>query len=240
MAAEISLKGSTIILIGGTSGIGRGVAEAAAGEGAQVVVASRDGGRAGEVAARLGAGARGESVDVRDPASLAALFDRVGAFDHLVYSAGDWDGPSNLTVDGMELAAARAVFEVRFWGAVAAVQKARATLAPEGSITLTDGLLAHRPWRPAAVSAAMLGAIEHLTRALAAELAPQRVNAVCPGLIMTERNRANAAAFAPMLARVPLKRGGEPAEIAQAYLYLMKGAYTTGQVLIVDGGAVAV
>ena len=105
-------------------------------------------------------------------------------------------------------------------------------------IVLTDGQRAHRPAKGSPVVCAMLGAIEHLTRGLAVDLAPLRINAVCPGLIGTDRNmkmseetRANF-----MTAGQPLPRMGELAEIAQAYLYLMRGGFTTGQVLMVDGG----
>ena len=130
---------------------------------------------------------------------------------------------------------------MRFWGALAVVKRAQKSMAPLGSITLTDGMIAHRPSKGSAVSTAMAGAVEHLTRGLAVELAPIRVNAVCPGPIRTavwdsipEDRRAEQ--FERMTKRLPLARIGEPNEVAEAYLYLMRGGYTTGQVLHVDGG----
>ena len=87
----------------------------------------------------------------------------------------------------------------------------------------------------------MLGASEHLERGLAVDLAPLRVSAVCPGLILTERNKQIPE---DMLKRdtttAPLPRGDEPTEVAEAYLYLMRAGYTTGQVLVVDGGRTTV
>lgn len=83
----------------------------------------------------------------------------------------------------------------------------------------------------------MLGAIEHLAKGLAVELTPQRVNVVCPGLVRTERwTKLGEDRLREMTKTQPLPRGGDSAEIAQAYLYLMRGGFTTGQTLIVDGG----
>src|SRR4029434_9596920 len=108
-------------------------------------------------------------------------------------------------------------------------------------ITLTDGVVAHRPRKGAALNTAMAGAVEHLTRSLAVDLAPVRVNAVCPGLVLTEvwnsiPEEQRATQLRKMTERLPLPRAGDPAEIAEAYLYLMRGSYATGQVLVVDGG----
>ena len=87
----------------------------------------------------------------------------------------------------------------------------------------------------------MAGSIEHLTRALAVELSPLRVNCVCPGLIRTEvwnsiPEEGREARFTEMTKRQLVPRIGEASECAEAYLYLMKAGYTTGQVLHVEGG----
>jgi NAD(P)-dependent dehydrogenase (short-subunit alcohol dehydrogenase family) len=231
------LSGKRVVIIGGASGIGLAVAQAALDEGAKVVVASSQPANVEAARRRLGEGAEGLKVDVKDEADVAGFFEAVGTFDHLVYTAGDWNAPRGVALAELDLTAAQAAFTVRFWGALAAVKHGAARIAEGGSITLTDGMLAHRPMRGAAVSTAMLGAIEHLTRALAVELAPLRVNAVCPGWVMTERNRqAPEALVKRYTGALPLARGAEPDEAAQAYLYLMRGGYTTGQVMLVDGG----
>lgn len=236
-----SLKGQRIVLVGGTSGIGLGVAAAALAEGARVVVASSQATTVESAVKKLGDGASGCVVDVGDEASVARMFDKIGAFDHLTYSAGDWGPGMGSTARDFDLATAKAGFDVRFWGALTVVKCACRTIAANGSITLTDGMLAHRPRKGALVATAMLGGIEHLVRALAVDLAPVRVNGVCPGLIRTERNgRMSEAAVQAFTSRLPLPRMGDPAEVAEAYLYLMRGGYTTGQVLRVDGGGSAV
>ena len=91
------------------------------------------------------------------------------------------------------------------------------------------------------MSAAMAGAVEHAALALAVELAPIRVNMVCPGYVKTEvwagMPEAEREAFlSKMTARQPLPRAAEAAEVAEAYIYLMRGGYTTGQVMRLDGG----
>jgi NAD(P)-dependent dehydrogenase (short-subunit alcohol dehydrogenase family) len=187
------------------------------------------------------ASAEAFAVDVTDEPSVAAFFERTGAFDHLVFTAGDWARFGGGPVEDLNVSEAASLFAVRFWGALTAVKHAHKRMREGGSITLTDGMIAHRPRKGSAVSSAMAGAIEHLTRALAVDLAPIRVNAVCPGAIRTDVWKVIPEAqreerFKKMTERLPIKRIGEPNEVAEAYLYLMRGGYTTGQVLRVDGG----
>jgi NAD(P)-dependent dehydrogenase (short-subunit alcohol dehydrogenase family) len=236
------LEGSRVAVIGGTSGIGFAIAERALAEGAQVIVGSSRADNVEAAVPRLGAGATGNTIDVRDETSVATFFEGVGSFDHLAFTAGDWGAlRGGGRVSELDLAAGNATFAVRFWGALAAIKHAQGRISATGSITLTDGLIAHRPRKGAVLSTAMAGAIEHLTRALAVELAPVRVNAVCPGLILTDVWNSIPAErrdeqLERMTANQPLPRVGLPDEVAEAYLYLMCGGYSTGQVLIVDGG----
>lgn len=237
----MSLKDKRIVIIGGTSGIGLAVAEAAAREGAVVTVASSRQATVDTALARLPRGTAGQAVDVKDEGQLAGFFGRVGPFVHLVFTAGDWGGMGGGPLEQLDLARAAGIFAVRFWGALAAVKQAQKFLEPGGSVTLTDGMIAHRPRKGSSVSTGMAGAVEHLTRALAVELAPVRVNAVCPGAIRTEvwnsiPEEQRDERFRRMTDRLPIRRIGEPGEVAEAYLYLMRGGYTTGQVLYVDGG----
>ena len=231
------LSGRKVVVIGGTSGIGRAVAARAGALGAELVVASSTAEKVEKARRDLSFTAEAHVVDVKDEAQVAAFFATVGPFDHLVYTAGDWGALTAGPIETLDLAKAGLMFSVRFWGALAAIKHALKNIAPDGSITLTDGMVAHRPRKGAPVNTAMAGAVEHLVRSLAAELAPIRVNGVCPGYIATE-----ALASVPperlkeMTKRFPLARAGQPDEVAEAYLYLMRGGYTTGQVLQVDGG----
>jgi NAD(P)-dependent dehydrogenase (short-subunit alcohol dehydrogenase family) len=143
-----TLNGKTVVVIGGTSGIGYAVAEAAQAAGARVVVGSKDPAKVQAAVERLGAGASGWPLDVSNEAGVSAFFEQVGPFDHLAFTAGDWApilAPRPMA--DLDLADAAAVFAVRFWGAIAVVKHAARTLAPDGSITLTSGVIARRPYR---------------------------------------------------------------------------------------------
>ena len=114
-----------------------------------------------------------------------------------------------------------------------------------GSIVLTTGIAGQRPQKGWVIPASVCGNIEALTRALAIELAPIRVNTVSPGVVRTPlwSNMAEAdrkALYHQTAERLPVGHVGDAEEIAEAYLYLMRQSYSTGQVLVVDGGAVLV
>ena len=237
----MSLQGRRVVVIGGATGIGFAVAELALAQGAEVVVASSRRANVDAAVARLGT-ATGGTVDLRDEADVARFFESLGAFDHLAITAGDWTGTMFGGVRDLDLAAARAGLDVRFWGSLTAAKHASATIATGGSITLTSGMLAHRPRAGTVMATAGGGAMEFLARALAADLAPLRVNAVCPGLVLTEHVRQTmpAETVEAYVGNLPLPRGATPAEAATAYVYLMMASYVTGQVLPVDGGGLLV
>src|SRR3984957_19760500 len=178
-----ALKDKGVVVLGGASGIGLATALAAAARGAVVTVTSRSGERVAQAVRRVGGSARGEVVDLENEDETKALCERVGAFDHLVYTAGDELVLS--PVAQLDLAAARRAFEGRAFGALGAIKHAAARIKPGGSIVLTHGIAGARPSAGWAVGAAVCGAMDALTRALAVELAPVRVNAVSPGFVRT-------------------------------------------------------
>jgi NAD(P)-dependent dehydrogenase (short-subunit alcohol dehydrogenase family) len=240
----MSLKDARVLVIGGGSGIGYAVAEGALAEGAKVMVATSSAERSKAAAEQLGQGAAGKALDVTDEAAVEAFFAVSGPLDHIVFTAGDWGarrrGPQTLA--DLDLAEAAEVFKVRFWGALAVAKHGAKVLQPGGSLTLTNGTVAHRPQKGTPVSTAMAGSMEHMTRALAVDMAPLRVNCVCPGLIATgvwdallgdKRDEMMVA----MSRRQLIPRAGKPSEAAEAYLYLMKAGFTTGQVIQVEGGS---
>jgi NAD(P)-dependent dehydrogenase (short-subunit alcohol dehydrogenase family) len=230
------LGGAKVVVIGGASGVGFAVAAAAMEAGAQVVVGSSQGRRIEAAAEKLGRGAKGQTVDVRDEASVAAFFEAAGAFDHLVFTAGDWGHMFGATRD-LDVEASKARMEVRFWGAVRAAKYAIRRIAQDGSITLTGGMLAHRPMPGAPLTTASAHTTEGLAMGLARDLAPIRDNAVCLGLIMSEQVQTmGEAAIKGFTGNLPLPRGGTVEEAAEAYLYLVRCTYVTGQVVRVDGG----
>ena len=238
---SLTLDGKRVVVIGGGSGIGFAVARRAQEVGAEVVIASS---RAANIDAAVGRlpGATGRIVDLRDEAGVADFFVALGAFDHLAITAGDWGGAMFASTAEIDLAQARDGMTVRFWGALAAAKHGCRTIARDGSITLTSGMLAHRPLKGAPLATAVGGAVEHLARGLAVDLAPVRVNAVCPGLILTDqvKRMMPEERLRSFVAPLPVPRGGSPEEAAGAYIYLMLNGYATGQILSVDGGGLLV
>lgn len=236
-----SLEAQNVVVLGGTSGIGLAVAKAAKESGASVVVASS---RAAKVeAAKRQLGVDGRAVDLTDEQATAAFFEAVGPFDHLVYTAGESLVLGPLAT--LDAATARAAFDLRFFGALLAVKLAAPRLRKGGSIVLTHGIAGARPRPGWAVGAAVCGAMDAMTRALAVELAPVRVNAVSPGLVRTPLwspipEAEREALFRDAGAKLLTRRVGDAAEIAEAYCYLMENTFTTGQTVVVDGGGVLV
>lgn len=233
----MSLAGKHVVIIGGSSGIGKAVAMAALAAGASVHIGSSNAERLNSALALLGPGASGTAVDVCDEASVEGFFPNAPAIDHLVYTAGDWARRKTQVGAKFELAEAQASVETRFWGVLLAIKHALPIMSQGGSITLTSGLYAHRPAKGTSLITAFNGAVEHLGRGLAVDLAPIRVNVVTAGFIDTEAWSAISEEMKQgMTARQPIARPGLPAEVAEAYLYFMRAGYTTGQVNIVDGG----
>lgn len=235
----MTLSGQKIVVIGGSSGMGLATARAAAGDGAEVTIASSQRERVDAALATLPAGCTGTALDVRDETAVAAFFGGHGPLDHVAFTAGDAFTPRPL-VD-IAVGDARAGFDVRFWGAVAVIKHAAPRLRPGGSIGLTTGTAGQRPVPGAALAAAGAGAAEGLVRGLAVELAPIRVNAVRAGAFRTPLwDRVPAAQREALLARLAqgtlTKTVGEPEQIAAAHLYLMQNEYVTGTVQTVDGG----
>ncbi|MBO2615432.1 SDR family oxidoreductase [Shewanella algae] len=211
------------VVIGGTSGIGAELAGQLRAEGAQVHVASR----------RTG-------LDISDEQSVYHFFESVGAFDHLIITAGSF-APAGRVVD-VELAQAKAAFDTKFWGAINAAKQAARYIKHGGSITLTSGMLARKVVAATYVKTAINAALEAVTRVLAKELAPIRVNAVSPGLTDTQAHHgmsdeARNTMYQRAEAALPVSRIGQTADIAMAYLLLLQNPYMTGVVIDVDGGA---
>lgn len=238
-----TLAGQRVVLLGGTAGIGLATAKAAAHEGATIVLVSSQQGRVDKALAELPAGATGYAVDLTSESAVSALFDRIGGFDHLIFTAG---GPLHLDpLATTTMDAARAAFDLRYWGAYMAAKYASPHIRPGGSITLTTGIAGARPQKGWTIAASICTAIEGLTRALAVELAPIRVNAISAGIVRTDLWDPIAPAeretmFRTIAAALPVRRIGDPTDIAQAYLYLMREGFSTGTVLTVDGGSVLV
>jgi NAD(P)-dependent dehydrogenase (short-subunit alcohol dehydrogenase family) len=181
-------------------------------------------------------------VDLTDLSGVQRLADDVGDIEHLVFSAGEslqLAPLTDLTPDVIT-----GFFQTRFVGALTAVRVFAPRITTGGSITLTSGTAAEQPGF-GALPVSICGAMNALTKALAVELAPIRVNAVAPGVVRTPLWGAMSEAdrrqmYEQAAQQLPLGRIGEVADTALAYIYCMEQAFGTGTVLTVDGGTVLV
>jgi NAD(P)-dependent dehydrogenase (short-subunit alcohol dehydrogenase family) len=242
-SVNTKFESERIVILGGTSGIGLATAERAAADGATVIVASSSAERIDAALERLPASAEGYTVDVRSEEQIRDLFSRLGSFDHLAFTAGETLQIGAIAETDIE--AARLALDVRLWGAYAAAKHAVTHLRPGGSIVLSSGIAGTRPESNWTVAAAICGALDALTRALAVELAPIRVNAVAPGVVrsdlwrqMSEEDRS--AMYDLLSDALPVGRVGEVDDVAQTFLYLMRNGYSSGTIVTVDGGSVLV
>jgi NAD(P)-dependent dehydrogenase (short-subunit alcohol dehydrogenase family) len=237
----LKLQNQKVVIIGGSSGIGLATAKAALDEGASVVIASRSKEKLEKANRHLGNQVLIFEVDLADPVSLHNLFQEVGELTHLFISAAD--PQSGLMMNtGMEQI--RSTMDTRFWGTYCATQLAVPIISKEGSMTYMSGNAAVHPVKGSSVGAAAVAAVEAFARVMALELAPIRVNVIRAGLIDTplldRYGNQRQTIIENYAKRLPLKRLGSAAEVAEAAIFLMKSNYTTGTILQVDGGALLI
>ncbi|HEX6355559.1 SDR family oxidoreductase [Actinophytocola sp.] len=250
--ATPSLHGTTVVVIGGSSGMGKGVARSAAALGASVVVTSRSADRLDDAVKQVTDGIpdavppRAFVCDLTDDESVNALFGQLERLDHLVITATPGSGGGAFLDTDVE--DARGVVDGKLWGSWRAA-RAGARLMIDGpgaspaerSILFNTGGMAVRPVAGRATISVAFAAVEALTRALAVELAPLRVNALRPGLTDTEMwssvpDADREAIFSEFARTAPARRVGTPADQGGAATFLMTAPFVTGAVLDVDGG----
>jgi NAD(P)-dependent dehydrogenase (short-subunit alcohol dehydrogenase family) len=234
----MTLQGQKIVVVGGSSGIGYATADMAKAQGADVTIASRGGERLERAAKSLGATAI--AADVTSDDAIEHLFRRTGPVDHVALTAAQLKpGPFKT----MAMEDARSTMEGKFWGAWRVARFAE--IKAGGSLTLVSGFLSIRPRPNAAIVGAANGALESLTRSLAIDLAPVRVNCISPGIVDTPiRAAMPEAARKTMLenaaAALPVKRVGLGEDIAKQILAFMDNGFATGSILYLDGGGLLV
>jgi NAD(P)-dependent dehydrogenase (short-subunit alcohol dehydrogenase family) len=234
----MTLANRTVVILGGSSGIGLATAKAAKAEGARVVITGRSRDRLDAALKELGGEVRAVSLDVADEPGTQSFFAELKTVDHLFITAATVTLGGGLARDTEAL---RPGMDTRFWGSLFAAKYGAAKMPPDGSITFTSGTSAWRPIPGSAVGSASCGAIEAFARSLAVDLAPIRVNTIAPGLIDTPlicevMGERAAAIMASEAKRLPVRRVGRSEDIAEAVLFLMKNGFTTGITLTIDGG----
>ncbi|KAL8851651.1 MAG: hypothetical protein Q9221_003488 [Calogaya cf. arnoldii] len=251
------LQDKRVLILGGTSGIGFCIAEAALENDAYVIVASSTQLKIDKTISRLqssypdkAAKISGHICDLAQLPTLetnieglfkAATDNNTKKIDHIVFTAGDANPApkvSELTVETVQKWG-----NVRFFGPLVLAKYAPTYMTPghRSSITLTSGTISHKPFKDRIVIAAWGSGIEGIMRGLAVDLAPIRVNIVSPGAVVTELfhgipEEQRAVVMEGFRKETLTGELGTPEDVAETYLHAMKDSFMTGSVLVTDGG----
>ncbi|MCB9652444.1 MAG: SDR family oxidoreductase [Deltaproteobacteria bacterium] len=232
------MDGQTVVVFGGSSGIGEATAAAARDEGARVVITGRNEVRLAVARDRLGP-VEAVPVDATRREAVDAFFSGLGALDHLVVALGSSAGAGEFRT--LPLEDLRAGLESKLLAHLQVAQVALPYLRRDGSITFISAISARATLPGTTGLAALNAGLEAAARVLALELAPLRVNAVSPGVIDTPWWDAlppdfKQGYFAQAQATLPVRRVGRPEDVGALIAFLMRDTFLTGSVYEVDGG----
>jgi len=231
-----SLQGQCVVVVGRSGGIARAVTLLARSEGAEVVVAGRD---PSALAAQYNdEGITVDTVDVTDDDSIAALAGRVGQIDHVVSTVS---ARARGTLAELDRSKLQLSFDTKVIGPAMLAKHFAPRMAEGGSLVLFSGVNAFKINVGYLGVAITNGAVDFLTRSLAVELAPIRVNAISPGVIDTGAwdslgTDGKRDYFAEVGASNPARRIGTVDDVAEAVLFALTNSFLTGVTLKVDGG----
>ena len=230
----MEIAGKKAVVLGGTSGIGLATSIMLVEMGASVVAASRDPSKAGDVPD----GIQLAALDTRNEADVKAFFEATGKIDILVNSATGGSRAFGPFLE-MDMQGFKGSFD-KLWGYANVVRHGAPHVADDGTIVLVSGSPSRKPKPGQIALSAVGGAVEALSRALSAEIAPKRINVVSPGIIDTpmvaltgeDRDKHYQNITEPHL----IKRAGTSEEIAKGIIFVIENDYVTGTTVDVDGG----
>jgi NAD(P)-dependent dehydrogenase (short-subunit alcohol dehydrogenase family) len=224
----------SVVVVGGTRGIGRELARTYADRGREVVLTGRDQAFAQQVAGEIGGNARGLGLDLEQPREIAGRLAEVGPVDHLALVAIDRDAN---TAREYDLERAIALVTLKLVGYTETIHALLPRMSENASILLFGGLAKDRPYPGSTTVSSINGGVTGMVHTLAVELGPIRVNAIHPGIVGDSPMwRENAAMIENVTKRTPIGRPVTMDEIVGASLFLLENGGVSGVNLAVDGG----
>ena len=225
----------SVVVIGGTRGLGLEVARHYADRGREVVLSGRDAARAATVAKELGGRTTGIGLELTRPEGIAASLAELGQVEHLVLAAIDRD---DNTVRDYDLARALRLVTLKLVGYTEVVHQLVGRMDADSSVVVFGGLAKDRPYVGAMTVATVNGGVSGMVRALAVELAPIRVNAIHPGIVgdspfWSEKPEAVLEGFR---SRTPTGRLATMRDVVAAVVFLLENRSVDGVELDVDSG----
>ncbi len=225
----------SVVVVGGTRGLGREVAQYYADAGRDVVVTGREQAACATCAAEIGGSTRAVAFDLSEPETIAAALADVGDVQHIVLAAIERDSNS---VKEYNIAAAMRLVTLKLVGYTEVIHALRPRLTDDSSILIFGGLARDRPYPGSTTVTTVNGGVTGLVRTLVIELAPTRVNALHPAIVgdspqwkdMPEE-RYNA-----LVSRTPIGRLVTMKEVVESSRFLLENAAVNGINLPVDGG----
>ena len=224
---------SSVLVVGGTSGIGLEIARHFADGGDRVTLTSRDADRAAAAAKQIGGDTTGIALDLAQPHGIAAALADIEVVDHLVLAAIDRE--VNTKVVDYDVDLAQRLVTLKLVGYPEVVHALRSRLAPDAAIVMFGGLAMLRPYPGSNTVSTVNGGVIGLMNTLIVELAPIRVNVIHPGIVGDSpywRDRD----LSPVVARTPCGRLAQMADIVDAVAFLLRNPAVNGVSLNVDGG----
>ncbi|MDA8068266.1 MAG: SDR family oxidoreductase [Actinomycetota bacterium] len=224
----------TVVIVGGTQGLGRRLAERFAQDGHEVLITGRDQARAEAVATQVGGGARGAALDLARPHEIGASLQGLKRVDHVVLAAIERD--SN-TIRDYDVSRAIRLATIKLVGYTEVLHALHQTLHDRSSVLLFGGLAKERPYPGSTTVTTVNGAVDTMVRTFALELAPVRVNALHPGIVGDSPYwEDNETMLASVVAHTPTGRTITMDEVTDAALFLLRNGAVNGVKLYVDGG----
>lgn len=225
----------SVVVVGGTRGLGRELAQFYADQGRDVVITGRDPDGAAGCAAEIGGSTRGIGLDLAEPQTIAKRLADVGDVEFLVLAAIDRD--SN-TVKDYDIAAAMRLVTLKIVGFTEVIHALLPRLADDSAVLIYGGLARDRPYPGSTTVTTVNGAVTGLVRTLVVELAPRRVNALHPAIVgdSPQWRDMPAERFQALVSRTPIARLVTMAEVVDASRFLLENRAINGINLPVDGG----